>query len=162
MRVKNFSVLFLLGVVTTGMFLSGCAPKHVNLITKKGVSIEAIRSARVDISDVAVSEDGNELVITGKVYRRNPSISGSGHVDVTILDPSGNVIEKDSVPYTPTTLPKTPGARRHRGSRFEVSLPSVLPAGSKVQVAYHATVKPESNGLDCERSVSTGRSPIGK
>jgi len=41
-------------------------------------------------------------------------------------------------------------------------LPSVLPAGSKVQVAYHATVKPESNGLDCERSVSTGRSPIGK
>jgi len=162
MRVKNFSVLFLLGVVTTAMFLSGCAPKHVNLITKKGVSIEANHSARVDISDVAVSEDGNELVITGKVYRRNRSISGSGHVDVTILDPAGNLIEKGSVPYTPATLPKTPGARRHRGSRFEVRLPSVLPAGSKVQVAYHATVKPESNGLDRERSVSTGRPSIGK
>lgn len=154
MRVKNFSILFLLGVVTTGMFLSGCAPKHINLITKKGVSIEAIHSAGAHISDMAVSEDGNELIITGKVYRRNRSISGSGHVDVTILDPAGNVIEKGSVPYTPKTLPKTPGARKHRGSRFEVRLPRVLPAGSKVQVTYHATIKPESNGFDCERSVS--------
>lgn len=162
MRVKNFNVLFLLGVVTTGIFLSGCAPKHMNLITKKGVSIEAVHSARVHISDLAVSEDGNELVITGKVSRRNPSISGSGHVDVTILDPAGNVIEKGSVPYTPATLPKTPGARRHRGSRFEVRLPCVLPAGSKVQIAYHARVKPGSNGLDCEGSVSAGRPSISK
>jgi len=162
MRVKNFGVLFLLGFVTPGMFLIGCAPKHLNLITKKGVSIEAIHSAQVQISDMAVSEDGNELVITGKVYRRNRSISGSGHVDVTILDSAGNVIEKGSVPYTPTTLPKTPGARRHRGSGFEVRLSGVLPAGSRVQVVYHATVKPESNGFDCERSVSTGRPSIGK
>lgn len=154
MRVKNFNVLFLLGVVTTGIFLSGCAPKHMNLITKKGVSIEAIHSARAHISDMAVSEDGNELIITGKVYRRNRSISGSGHVDVTILDPAGNVIEKRSVPYTPKTLPKTPGARKHRGSRFEVRLPRVLSAGSKVQVTYHATIKSERNGFDCERSVS--------
>ena len=157
MRVKNFGVLFLLGFVTTGMFLSGCAPKHVNLITKKGVSIETIHSARVQISDMAVSEDGNELVISGKVHRRNPSISGAGHVDVTILDPAGNVIEKGSVAYTPTTLPKTPGARKHRGSRFEIRLLCVLPAGRKVQVAYHARGKSECNGLDCERSVSTGR-----
>jgi len=162
MRVKNFGVLFLLGVVTTGMFLSGCASKHVNLITKKGVSIETIRSPRVHISDMAVSENGNEFVITGKVYRRNRSISGSGHVDVTILDSAGNVIEKGSVPYTPTTLPKTPGARKHRGSRFEVRLPCVFPAGSKVQVAYHARVKPESNGLDCARSISTGRPSMSK
>ncbi len=162
MRVKNFGILFLLGFVTTGMFLSGCAPKHVNLITKKGVSIETIHSARVHISDVAVSEDSNELVITGKVYRRNPSISGSGHLDVTILDPAGNVIEKGSVPYTPTTLPKTPGARKHRGSRFEVRLPCVLPSESKVQVTYHARVKLENNGLDCERIVSAGRPSISK
>ena len=160
MRVKNFSVLFLLGFATTGMFLAGCAPKHKNLITQKGVSIEAVHSAQTHISDMAVSEDGNELVITGKVHRRNRSISGSGHVDVTILDSAGNVIEKGGVPYTPTTLPKTPGARKHRGSRFEVRLPGVLPAGSKVQVAYHATIKPGSNGLDCERSVSTGRPSI--
>lgn len=162
MRVKDFNVLFLLGFLTTGMFLSGCAPKHVNLITKKGVSIEAIHSARVQISDMAVSEDGNELVITGKVYRRNRSISGLGHVDVTILDSADNVIEKGSIPYTPTTLPKTPGARKHRGSRFEVHLPCVLPAGSKVQVAYHARVKIENNGLDCECSVSTGCPSISK
>jgi len=160
MRVKDFNVLFLLGFLTTGMFLSGCAPKHVNLITKKGVSIEAIHSARVQISDMAVSEDGNELVITGKVYRRNRSISGLGHVDVTILDSADNVIEKGSIPYTPTTLPKTPGARKHRGSRFEVHLPCVLPAGSKVQVAYHARVELENNGLDCESSVSAGRPSI--
>ena len=162
MRVKNFSVLFLLGFVTTGMFLSGCAHRQKNLVTKKGVTIETVHSERVRISHVAVSEDGNELVITGKVYRRNRSISGSGHVDVTILDSADNVIEKGGAPYTPTTLPKTPGARRHRGSRFEVRLPSVLPAGSRVQVAYHATVKPESNGLDCERSVSTGRPSTSK
>ena len=154
MRVKDISVLFLLGFVITGMFLSGCAPKHMNLVTQKGVFIESVDSAQAYISGMAVSEDGNELVITGKVHRRNRSISGSGHVDVTILDSAGNVIEKGGVPYTPTTLPKTPGARKHRGSRFEVRLPGVLPAGSKVRVFYHATVKPGSNGLDCERRVS--------
>ena len=156
MRVKNISVLFLLGFVITGMFLSGCASKHMNLVTQKGVSIEAVHSAQAYISDLAVSEDGNDLVITGKVHRRNQSISGSGHVDVTILNSAGNVIEKGGVPYTPTTLPKTPGARKHRGSRFEVHFPGVLPAENKVRVAYHATVKPGSNGLDCERSVSVG------
>ena len=84
MRVKNFGVLFLLGVVTIGMLLSGCAPKHVNLITQKGVSIETIHSAGAHISDVAVSEDGNELVITGKVSRLNRAISGSGHVETQV------------------------------------------------------------------------------
>ena len=162
MGIKNFGVLFLLGFVTTGMFLIGCAPKHVNLITKKGVSIETIPSALVHFSDMAVTENGNELVITGKVYRRNRSISGSGHVDVTILDSAGNVIEKGSIPYTPSTLPKTPGARKHQGSRFEVRLPCVLPSESKIQVAYHARVKLENNGLDCERIVSAGRPSISK
>ncbi|MBW2111147.1 MAG: hypothetical protein JRH00_06885 [Deltaproteobacteria bacterium] len=162
MRVKNFDILFLLGLVTTAMFLSGCAYKHANLISQKGISIETIHSAGAHISDVAVSEDDNELVITGKVYRLNPSISGRGHVDVTILDSAGNVIEKGTVPYTPTILPKTPGARKHRGSRFEVRLPCVLPAGSKVEVAYHARLKPESNSPDCERSVSPGRPSISK
>jgi hypothetical protein len=156
MKIKNVSGLFLLGFAITGMFLSGCTPKQKNLITSKGVSIEAVYSERVHISDLAVSEDGNELVITGKVHRRNQSISGSGHVDVTILDSAGNVIKRGDVPYTPTTLPKTPGARKHRGARFEVRLSCVLPAGSNVRVAYHATIKPGGEGPDCERSVSAG------
>ena len=154
MRARNFGVLSLLGFVTTAMLLSGCAYKHANLISQKGVSIETIHSAGAHISDVAVSEDGNELVITGKVSRINPAISGSGHVDVTILDSAGNVIDKGTVPYTPTTLPKTPGARKHRGSRFEVRLPCALPAGSKVQVAYHARLKPESNSPDCRNDAA--------
>jgi len=154
MRVKNFGVLFLLGVVTIGILLSGCAPKHVNLITQKGVSIETIHSAGAHISDVAVSEDGNELVITGKVSRLNRAISGSGHVDVAILDSAGNVIDKGTVPYTPTTLPKTPGARKHRGSRFEVRLHCALPARGKVQVSYHARLKPESGSPDCGKDAA--------
>jgi hypothetical protein len=148
MKVRNFSILFLLGLVTTGMFLSGCSPKHANLITKTGVSIETIHSAGAHISDVAVSEDGNELVITGKVSRLNRAISGSGHVDVTIRDFAGNVIDKGTVPYTPAILPETPGARKHKGSRFEVRLRYALPVGSKIQVSYHARLKPEGNGLD--------------
>ena len=142
MSAKDFIISFLLGFAIIGMFSSGCARKHKNLITQKGVSIEAVHSERVHISDLAVSEDGNELVITGKVHRLNQSISGSGHVDVTIMDSAGNVIERGDVPYTPTTLPKTPGARKHRGARFEVRLPCVLPAGSQVRVGYHATVNP--------------------
>ncbi len=148
MKIKYISGLFLLGFAITGMFLSGCTPKQKNLITSKGISIEAVHSERVRISNLAVSEDGNELVITGKVHRLNQSISGSGHVDVTILNSAGNVIERGDVPYTPTTLPKTPGARKHRGARFEVRLPCVLPEGSNVRVAYHATIKGMGSHLD--------------
>ena len=156
MRAKDLIVSILLGLAMTGMFLSGCAPKHKNLITPKGVSIEAVHSERIHISNLAVSEDGNELVITGKMHRRNQSISGLGHVDVTILDPAGNVIERCDVPYIPTTLPKTPGARKHRGARFEVCFFRVLSAGSKIRVAYHATTKFGRNVPDCERTVSGG------
>lgn len=163
MRVKNFSVLFQLGLMITGMFLSGCTPKHLNLITQKGVSIETTHSTQAHISDVVVSEEGNEIVITGKVSRLNRAISGSGHVDVTILDPSGNVIDKGTVPYTPATLPKTPGARKHRGSRFEVRLNCILPTGSKVQVTYHARIKHKSDDLGCKGSVSSpGRPSLSK
>ncbi len=154
MKVRNFSILFLLGLVTTGMFLSGCSPKHANLITKTGVSIETIHSAGAHISDVALSEDDNELVITGKVSRLNPAISGSGHVDVTILDAAGNIIDKGTVPYTPTILPKTPGARKHRGSRFEVRLHCALPAGGKVQVAFHARRETERSSPDCGKDAA--------
>ena len=145
----------LLGFMITGIFLSGCAHREKNLITQKGVSIEAVGPARAHLYNIAISEDNNELVITGKVHRHYRSISGSGHIDVTILNSSGSIIERGGVAYTPTTLPKTPGARNHRGSLFEVRLTGPLPEGSKVQVAYHATVKPGKSGLDCGRSVST-------
>lgn len=103
-----------------------------------GLFIEPISSSLVHFSDIAVRQDGEELVISGEVSRRNPSFSGAGRVDVAVVSPAGRVIEKAGAPYTPPILPKTPGARKHHSSHFEVRLRCDPPQSSIVRIAYHA------------------------
>ena len=152
MGKRNLGVLLALGLIAAGMFVPGCAYDRGNLVSDRGVSIETVQSSQVRISDVAVLEQDGGTVITGKVSRLHPGISGLGHVDVTILDPASNIIAKGAVPYAPRVLPETPGARKHRGAGFEVRLSCSLPAGTRVQLTYHAGRKLEAGVPDCGKN----------
>jgi hypothetical protein len=116
----------------------------------EGLFVERIHSSRVSLSNIVVGQEGDELVITGEVRRLNTAFSGMGHVDVAVVSPSGVVISQAKVVYTPKILPKTPGARKHRSSRFEVHLRCVPPKGSVVRMAYHGKPAQDDPLTDCE------------
>jgi hypothetical protein len=148
-RGKYLGVLLVSGLAMAGVLLSGCVSDHFNPVKVGSFFIECIHSSAVYISDVTIDQDADGCEIAGKVYRRNPSISGLGHIDVAVVSPAGDVLEKVSVSYFPKILPKTPGARKHRGSRFEVRLASVFPQWCTVRVAYHGGSQSDKKVFDC-------------
>jgi len=142
--------LLLLWVAAASAGMGGCVTQNSSLVHVGGLFVETIPSSRVFLSNIIVRPEGDELVITGEVRRRNAAFSGKGHVDVAVVTPGGTVIGQASTFYTPGILPKTPGARKHRPSRFEVRLNCIPPQGSIIRLAYHGKPDPDDPLLDCE------------
>jgi hypothetical protein len=124
------------------LFAGGCASPYV-LDPQGNFYIERIPSSWAYLSDITVDQKGETLVIQGAVSRLNEAFSGTGHIDVAVATPAGQVINQASAPYEPQTLPRTPGARRHRSSRFKIHLTGIPPKGSVIRLAFHG--KPDPN-----------------
>jgi hypothetical protein len=143
MKVKSiFFQLLTWAVAIT--FVSGCSSHSSHLVKADDLFIETIPSSRAYLSDIIAIQEGDELLISGKVIRSNPSFSGVGHVDIAVVSPGGLVIEAGNVSYSPRILPKTPGARKHRASRFEARFSCIPPKWSVIRLAYHAKVIPDN------------------
>jgi len=152
MKVKGSFFLLLTCFAVATAYISGCSSHRSHLVKMEDLFIETIPSSRVYLSDITARQEGDELVISGKVSRRNTSFSGSGHVDVAVVSPGGLVIDTANIPYTPKILPKTPGARKHRASHFEARLRVIPPKWTVIRIAYHA--KAASDDLDHEDNVA--------
>ena len=154
MRGRYPLFLFLLWVAAAGAHMGGCASQFPPLARMGDLYVEFIPSSRVVLSDITARQEGDELVIAGEVRRRNTAFSGIGHVDLAVVSPGGTVINQANAAYTPKILPKTPGARKHRPSHFEVRLYCVPPKGSVIRAAYHGKPDPDDPLLDCEDNVA--------
>lgn len=144
----NFLHLFCMVGVLSGLW--GCAARLGPHDHMDGLYVETIGSSRVTLSNINVRQADRELIISGEVRRRNAAFSGKGHVDMALISPAGMVVCQVSTSYTPGILPKTPGARKHRPSRFEVHLNCIPPRGSILRVAYHGAPDPDDPQLDGE------------
>ena len=152
-REKKRGLLIGIYLMSAALIVTGCASGPMGLVKTGELFIEPIPSSRVYFSNLTVRQEGTELVIAGSVSRRNSAFFGSGHVDVAVVAPTGEVLWKASVIYTPRKLRKTPGARKHRGSRFEARLPCVPPQKTTIRIAYHASAY-STDEPDCERNKS--------
>ncbi len=135
--------LFLLWFALALPSMAGCLSQQASLGASGGLYLETIPSSRVTLSNITVKQGSAEMVIFGEVRRRNTAFSGLGHVDVAVVSPDGVVIGQCSATYLPKVLPKTPGARKHPPSHFEVHLGCIPPQGAIIRVAYHG--KPDPN-----------------
>ena len=142
MQAKNLSIIIVLAMV-----LSGCASGPINLVGKGTVIIERVPSRGVYFSRVYVKQNGNEIMITGRLKRRSLSPVRPGHVDIAIFTPGGHLLEKISTPYVPKILSARRG--KHRGSRFEVRMAGTLPEGSKVRFAHHIIGRSSNGVFNC-------------
>ncbi len=151
MRKKVPFLGFLLWLAPAITILQGC-PVHHSLKPVGGLYVEKIPSSRVYLANINVKQNGKDLLISGEVSRRNAAFSGLGHVDVAVVSPDGEVIGQGIAPYSPKILPKTPGARKHRPSRFELHLTCTPSVGSIIRVAYHGQPDSDDPLLDHERN----------
>ncbi len=131
--MKNLSILLLLAIFIACIAMIGCTAKGVNLVDKGIVSIEKVPTSDIYVSAAYVYQDGDELVISGKVKHRHAHRKSGGHVDITILDPEGKIIMEVTTSY----LPRIIRSKGSREARFSVRLPFIPPKGSTVRVAFH-------------------------
>jgi len=137
-RTKGVFLGLLICLCATAISMSGCSSKRFQLIEMGDLYMEPIPSTQVYFSDIIARQKGDVLTISGEVSRRNTSFSGAGYVDIAVVSPAGMVIDTASVPYSPRILPKTPGARKHHPSHFEVHLRCIPPQWSIIRIAFHA------------------------
>lgn len=130
----------------------GCATTGRNLVESGTVTIQRLDSKAVYLSGVAVVEKEDHIEVSGWLKRRYVWSLGDGHVDVAVLNPQGEAIEKISTGYTPGVIPR----KRFRRSHFNAALPlRTLERGSSVWVGFHRTdTRPGHGVFDCGENVA--------
>ena len=146
-------------LVIAAVVISGCATSNVNYSNEALVLFERMPSEDVLISDVHAYEDGDELVIYGKVKRAadNCCDAARGHVDIAIVAPDGLVIDVINVLYSPRNIPKV----RSRTSRFMTRLPYTLPEDITLRITYHDNLEVAASSTNdrdkflCEQNMTS-------
>ncbi|MBW1862595.1 MAG: hypothetical protein JRJ02_09515 [Deltaproteobacteria bacterium] len=155
--MKPIKVLPVLITLLAGMGVLGCTSGRSNLALSDTVYIERVPSSNRSILGVQVYAEDHQLVINGRVKRRNASfVNGEGHIDIAVVGPEGDILEQASTKYVPRIIPNRK-MRGMRGSYFEVRLPDIPPTGSTVRIAYHRTAIPADRTLDCGKNAATLR-----
>ena len=137
MNKKIYFIEILLGLAVVLIALSGCASSRTNLVKNGMVSVERLPSkGNAHIFKVYVYQEGDELVVSGRVTRRfKYLLSSQGHVDIAILSPKGEVIGKASTSYIPRIVRRE---GQHRASYFTARFSVIPPKASTVRLSYHA------------------------
>ncbi len=131
--MKNLGILLLLAIFIACIAITGCTTSRVNLAERGIVSIERVPTKHIYVSAAYVYQDGDELVISGRVKHKHAHRTSRGHVDIIILGPEGEILKEVTISYVPRII-------RRKGSReahFNVRLPFIPLKGSTVHVAFH-------------------------
>jgi len=134
-RIKSFIIALIFG--TASIVMSACASKQVNLLENGIVSFKYVPSKNIYVSKAYAYQDGNKLVISGKVkHRSGTSYTVGGHVDITVRNPDGAILKQVGTTYVPRII-RRKGAQE---SSFTVRLPIIPPQGTAIHLGYHHTV----------------------
>lgn len=145
-------------LVAATILVAGCATNDPAYVNEASVLVECVPSEDAHISDVHVYEDGDELVIYGKVKRaaNNCCDAVRGHVDIGVVSRDGLVLDVISVLYSPRNIPKV----RSRSSRFTATLPYIPPDGMILAIVYQSSSDAADSFLYaggrfvCERNIA--------
>ena len=128
----------LLSIAVSGLFFSAISSLQVaNAESLYPVEVTS-KTPSVKISKIKIQKLNQLWVLSGVVKRRSyNSAVLPGHIDVTIVKTiagaQAQILSKDVVDYSPSL-----SLRRWRsGSRFNLTLPNDLPAGSTIKLKWH-------------------------
>lgn len=123
-RIGALSAVLLLGVA--------CVEVRPYINANPSIGVKTSDSRAHAFEYVKIAQDGDELVVYGKVAHRHDICESDGHVDLAIIAPGG------SVAYA-TSLPLTRGSRVHgwHGAAFRTRVAFRLAPEHVVRLAFH-------------------------
>lgn len=130
----------------------GCATGRTDLVRAGRVSFEIADCPRVLVSAKAL-QDGEEMIVTGRVTRRPPLDPGRIHLDVRVTAPTGETVDEMTALVYPRTIP----IRRDRTSRFAVWFPFIPPQGSTIRLMCHSAPHGAQSGASGPEPAEPGR-----
>lgn len=118
------------------VLISGCATSNLKYTNEASVVFEYTPSEDVLIKDVHAFENGDGLVIVGKVRRTATNCCDAvrGYLDLALIAPDGFVLDAGSFLYSPRNIPKV----RSRSSHFKAILPYIVPEDFVLRITYHS------------------------
>ncbi len=91
-----------------------------------------------------LEQNDKNTIVSGRINAAVTSFRPEpGHIDVAVYSADGKRLAETTAGYSPSLL--SPKTQRKGGPRFYAELPSDLPPGSVVKVAFHASVNPLSS-----------------
>lgn len=134
-RLSAIVVSLLLGM--SASVISGCAADRADLVDSGFVTLEKEATGKVRVAWSSVHEHEDGLLITGVLRRRDRIGSPiKAYVDVTVLSPSGKVVE--TVRSGHVYVPRRITGRGQSFKRFRVYLPKVPAPGSSIRLVSHS------------------------
>ena len=125
--------LFEKGLLTFGLaVISSCSISRVNLIEQGQAKLVVVPSKTHALEKNILYQDGDELIVYGKVKHRTEFCMRQGHVDLVIIGPDGTIIKKASLPY----VDRGQHRKGWSGAHFRLRLPYKLPPHSTVRLAF--------------------------
>lgn len=139
-------LISMLAAFITGIATLSYASERLNLVDTRVVDVEKAQNNGVRFTKTFVYQEGDELIITGKLKRSGHHYIGSGFVNISIVGPDGNINKQLFTTLTPGYIRKNPT----RGARFTVRLPFTPPHGSKVRLSYQRLLKTGMKTFQCD------------
>jgi hypothetical protein len=130
---RKLNTRAIIAILTTFGVLA-CVTMDRDLVRNGTVKIEKVSSAWGTVGFVSVTQEAEEVWLRGQV-RRRPSGRGPipGHIDLEVIDPEGNVLEKLGIDYDRPS-PKS------RYANFHAVLTATPPPGSTIRVTHDSHV----------------------
>ena len=142
------------GLFLAIFFATDCLGEVTDLLKTNTVLLERVSSISFDVSSVGVYQEGDSIDIRGIVKKRTrvgPNLSG--HVDLAIFDPDGNLLRQVSTSYSPLTVSYGTGQGSREGY-FSVHLRMVPPQGAVIRVAHHSRSYSVRKTFDCSENAA--------
>jgi hypothetical protein len=127
--------ILLLVVLVTAAAASGCLTDRIDLVATGVVAVESHHCKQVSFSKISIYQEGEHLVIQGKIKRNYFCICPSckGFVEVELVDADGELLGIYPAATSPRNLPR----KGPRESSFSIREKMKLPEGSSARIHFN-------------------------
>lgn len=135
MKIVKIIPAFILVILNAGI-LTGCAvEKSLPTPPPGSIAVRIIQAPAANIVQSSARQEGDVLVVDGKVERNWIGNRGvvKGHVDIDVLDASGKAIRSLTTRCSPSVIPNLSNVK----SSFMARIPLIVPDGGVVKVRFH-------------------------
>jgi len=127
-------------ISVTLLFLPACAFSRPVPPATSPIAIESTGNNAVRIIQTSTQQKDGNLIIKGAVERRSRNVKKwfpAGHIDATLVSPSGKIIRQVTTDYIPRIIPRKTNGRK---SFFTLQLPVPPHEEGTLRLSFHSGI----------------------